>query len=285
MSKIAILTETSTDLTDKQKANPHIFQIPLYVMVEGKAYKENIDISHEDYYARIETLDSLPKTSQATPEDFNQAIQSILDQGYDHVIIITISEKLSGTYQSAALAAKDFADRVTVYGTQTGSVGEGLIVEAAAKMAEKGYSLEDIVQEVRYLDAHNQLSAVVVSIENLVKGGRVPKIAGGIQSFLGLKLVVNVRDGKLNFLKHSRSMKRALDAMEKDFDEWKDQLGQDVKAIIFHVNDPDQGQAYLQDFQSRFPEVEVELASLGPVIGTHGSTGAIGLAAIPLKDY
>lgn len=285
MTKIAILTETSADLTPRQKEYKCIFQIPLYIIMDGKAYKEEEDISSADYYRQIDQMDEIPKTSQATPYDFKEKFESIFEQNYDHIIVITLSKKLSGTYQSACLAAEDYPEQVSVFPSQTGSVGEGLLVEAAGRMVEAHYSLEEILRELDRLDQAGQLSAALVSIENLVKGGRVPKMAGRLQSFLGLKFAFNLKNGQLHFLKHSRRLNRVLEAMENDFENWYQQQNGPCQVALFHVNDPEQGQKFLKAFKDKFPEVPVELQALGPVIGTHASTGALGMAAIPLVEY
>lgn len=282
MSKIAILTETTADLTDRQKLMPHLYQIPLYILFGEESYKENIDISHQEYYQRMEEIDYLPTTSQPTPADFMVKYEEILNEGYDEIIVITMSSKLSGTNQSALIAAEDL-ENVHVFNTRMASFGEALMVEQACHLVEKGVSSEQILNHLKVLDEETKLLAMLVTLGNIVKGGRLPKAAAAIQSFLGLKFIIRLGDGKVSLVKQTRTENKGFQAMAKEFKKALAKSDQPLKATIAHVNSPETGQALLDYMSEQFPEVSFEVTSLGPVIGTHAGNGAAGLAWLP--DY
>lgn len=282
MSKIAILTETTADLTDRQKLMPHLYQIPLYILFGKESYKENIDISHQEYYHRIEEINYLPTTSQPTPGDFRSKYEEILNEGYDEIIAITMSSKLSGTNQSAMMAAEGLKN-VHVFNTRMASFGEGLIVEQACHLIEKGASSEQILNHLKVLDEETKLLAMLVTLDNIVKGGRLPKAAATIQSFLGLKFIIRLGEGKISLVKQTRTENKGFQAMAKEFEKALSKSEQPLKATIAHVNSPETGQALLEYMSEQFPEVNFEVASIGPVVGTHAGNGAAGLAWLP--DY
>lgn len=282
MSKIAILTETTADLTDRQKQLPHLYQIPLYILFGEESYKENIEITHQEYYQRMEEIDYLPTTSQPTPSDFRMKYEEILGGGYDEIIVITMSSKLSGTSQSAALAAEDLQN-VHVFNTRMASFGEGLIVEQACHLAENGASSGQIMTHLKVLDEETELLAMLVTLDNVVKGGRLPKAAATIQSFLGLKFIIRLRDGKVSLIKQTRTENKGFQAMAKEFEKALAESDQPLKATIAHVNSSETSQELLDYMSKKFPEVNFDLTSVGPVIGTHAGKGAAGLAWLP--DY
>ena len=282
MSTIAILTETTADLTERQKLLPDLYQIPLYILFGNESYKENIDISHQEYYQKMEEIDYLPTTSQPTPADFMAKYEEILKQGYDEIIVITMSSKLSGTNQSAVLAAEDF-ENVHVFNTRMASFGEGLIVEQACRLVEEGASSGEILDHLKILDEETKLLAMLVTLDNIVKGGRLPKAAASIQSFLGLKFIIRLGEGKVSLVRQTRTESKGFQAMAKEFEKARAESDQPLKAVIAHVNSPESGRELLDYMNEQFPEVDFEITSIGPVIGTHAGNSAVGLGWLP--DY
>jgi hypothetical protein len=144
MSNIRIVTDSTADLTPELVNRYGIKVVPLEVLADGKAYKDKIDITNDEYYEILRTAKTLPTTSQPSPAVFADTYQALAAEGAEHIISIQISSELSGTYQSSVLAASLVADTVTVHNfdSRTATMGLGLIVLSAARMVEEGRSLE-----------------------------------------------------------------------------------------------------------------------------------------------
>ena len=159
MSNIRIVTDSTADLTPELVARYGIKVVPLEVLADGKAYKDKIDITNDEYYEILRTAKTLPTTSQPSPAVFADTYQALAAEGAEHIISIQISSELSGTYQSSVLAASLVADTVTVHNfdSRTATMGLGLIVLSAARMVEEGRSLEEILAQVEYMIQNSDL--------------------------------------------------------------------------------------------------------------------------------
>ncbi len=283
MSKIAILTETAADLTDRQKQLDHVFQIPLYILFQDEAYKENEEITADQYFERLDQVDYLPTTSQPTPGDFQEKYQEILALGYEDIIVITLSSELSGTYQSASLAARDYLN-VHVINTSFATMAEALIVEQAQRMVVSGLEVEEIVSRIKEVNEETRFYAVLVTLENIVKGGRLPKIANTLTSLLGLKFIISFSEGKLSFLKQVRTINRGMEFMERELAKAMAHSKYPIRVSVAHIDNLDEAKKFKERLESNFADLEVEISSIGPVIGTHGGKGAFGIGWVPVID-
>ena len=212
--KVRIMCDSTTDLTPEVKAQvSHI--IPLTVNFDGTEYIDGVTIDHKEFYRLLLECEKLPTTSQPSPALFSAAFEEAVNAG-DDVVIITISQHISGTYQSACIAAADFPGRVHVVDSKTLCIGSGIIVEYAVKLANEGKSAAEIAQILEKERDRVHLIAVFDTMKNLVKGGRIPKAVGIAGEILGIKPITGTTDGHIRIFGKARGRKMANSMMTKE---------------------------------------------------------------------
>ncbi|MCL5071544.1 MAG: DegV family protein, partial [Actinobacteria bacterium] len=179
MNKITIITDSTSDLPKTIYKDYDLIVVPLSVVFEGKIYIDNgIDINPEDFYKMIETSVEMPQASQPTPVNFINVYGKLINQGME-VISIHISRKLSGTMNSAEIAARQFKKKsIKVLDSEVVHMPLGFVALRAAKMADRGSTMDEIINEV--VDFRKKINSFFLpkSLDNLIKGGRVNKIKG-----------------------------------------------------------------------------------------------------------
>ena len=170
MSNIAIITDSASDI--KQNNNKNITVLPLTVSFDDNHYKDGVDLTPDDFYMKLIESSTLPKTSQISPYDFEQAYDNLL-KSVDKIIVVTLSSKLSGTYQSACIAASEYEDKVYVVDSENVTVGEQILVDYAVSLINKNICVEDIVKQLNTMKKRIRLVALLDTLEYLKKGGRI----------------------------------------------------------------------------------------------------------------
>ena len=200
MSKIRVVTDSTADLTPELVERYGITVVPLTVFADGKAYKDKIDITNEEFYALLQSSKELPTTSQPSPAAFADVYRQLAAEGAEQIISIHISTALSGTYQSSVLAAGLVAQEVTVHNVDSkiATMGLGLLVIAAARMVEVGDSADNILQVLDEIVKKQRLYFLLDSLDNLHKGGRIGKASHLFGSLLNIKPVLCFTDGVIN---------------------------------------------------------------------------------------
>jgi DegV family protein with EDD domain len=257
--------------------------IPVNVMFGTEEFLSGIDITHETFYEKVKAVGdhNFPKTSQPNPYQFKEAYQSILDEGEKEILTITVSEKLSKTYDSAEAAAKelDGQGKFYLFDSQGGSAAQGFMAIEAARMAEAGADIEAILARLKVMRETMVVTFLINSLEYAVKGGRVSALRSTMASLLNIKPIMKLEDGLIVEAGKVRTYKKAMIYM---VDLVAERVGnKPVKVAFLHARDFE-GMRILQEMArprlNITEEIEVDLAiavaiNLGP--------GALGLAAIP----
>lgn len=274
MSKIKIITDSTSDLPKGIAEKYDIEVLPLTIFFDKDEYRDWIDIAPKAFFERMRNSEKLPTTSQVNPNSFQEKYELYLKE-YDHIISIHLSSDASGTYNSAVIA-RDMVDkdRITVIDTRNFTYGFGQMVVEAAKMAKDGKSVEEIVDRVNYLINNVKTLFVVDTLEYLKKGGRLSATKATIGTLLNLKPILTVENGKIVAIDKARGMKKALKRIVEIMQEQGTQLkGQTVK--IGHADSLD----HLKDFEAAIEEaygnVEKEEFEIGCVIGVYCGPGTV----------
>lgn len=209
---IHIVTDSSCDLPRELIERHGITVIPMSVDIGGAEFREGVDITPGQFYAKMASSPDLPKTSQPPPAAFEEAFEALAADG--PVLCIDVSSKLSGTYQSACLAADLSGADVTVFDTLNASLGHGLQVLKACELAEAGHTVPEIVAALAtYRDEMNTL-VLLNTLENIVKGGRLSRFQGSVGKVLDIRVLLNADEGEVVLLEkvhgHRRLLERAL---------------------------------------------------------------------------
>lgn len=273
--KTQIIIDSTTDVTDEYKDKVMI--VPLTVSFGDKEYKDGIELSRDEFYRKLESGDVLPKTSQATPAVFEKVYREVRDKGMDGVVI-TLSSDLSGTYQSACIAAEDYPE-IHVVDSKNVAIGAGILVQYAVSCAERGMPAEQIAEEIENKKKEVCLIAMLDTLEYLWKGGRLSRtatIAGGI---LGIKPVITIKDGAVVILGKARGAKKANNLLVEQVT--LNGVQYDMPVLLGYTGTSDTLlQNYISDSKALWEGHldKLEWSLICSVIGTHAGPGAVAVA-------
>ncbi len=274
MSKVRIVTDSTADLPAEILEKYQIEVVPLNIHIDNEVYKENVEISSDEFFVKLPLAKALPRSSQPSPADFIGVYKSVLDQA-DSIISIHISENLSGPLGAASIAARSLegAD-ITIVNSQHVSMGLGLIVLEAAKAAAAGADKEEILRVIDDAKENVRVIFVVDTLEYLEKNGRIGKAQAFLGSILSIKPVLGVQGGFIVPVEKMRGSKKALKRLVEIA---RDQVpGSRIRAALVHGAAPEKVDFVLENLRSVFDEVEVIRASVGPIVGLHAGPGVMG---------
>ena len=218
MEKIKIITDSTLDLPVELIREKNIEVLPLLINFGEESYLDGVEITTKEMIDKINATGILPTTAQVTPNRFEETFKKYLDEGYK-IVVLTLSSDMSGTYQSACIA-KDMleSDDIVVIDSRNVTSGLGLLVLKACQFRDKGLGIKEIEEEILKAIPKVKSSLNFESLENLVRGGRLSKTAGTIGSVLGLRLILEVKDGKMSVKDKVRGSKKALKKLISDFE-------------------------------------------------------------------
>ena len=218
MEKIKIITDSTLDLPAELIREKNIEVLPLLINFGEESYLDGVEITTKEMIDKINATGVLPTTAQVTPNRFEETFKKYLDEGYK-IVALTLSSDMSGTYQSACIA-KDMleSDDIVVIDSRNVTSGLGLLALKACELRDKGLGIKEIEEEILKAIPKVKSSLNFESLENLVRGGRLSKTAGTIGSVLGLRLILEVKDGKMSVKDKVRGSKKALKKLISDFE-------------------------------------------------------------------
>jgi len=264
----AVVLDSTADLSDPQARHPNWRLVPLYVRFGEETFREYVDISEAEFYRRLRESKEPPKSSQPSPADFQQVFESLSD--FEQVLCVTLSAKISGTYESARLAAENTGDgRVRVLDSGVTSGGTVILADAIQRRLEQGTDDAEI-------DARGLLFTVD-TLEYLIRGGRIGKAAGLAGQLLSVKPILVFDDGEVAPFKRVRGRGKAIAELEKIFVEGSED-SPDLHMGVGHAEAQEDAKGLVRRVQEARPSATLDIVTtLGPVIGTHGGPGTLGL--------
>jgi len=276
MRKIALVTDSTADLTDDIKKEYNIHVVPLKVRFKDQEYFD-YQLSSEEFYRKLESEDQLPVTSQPSPEDFTNLYRQLL-QEYEEIISIHISSGLSGTINAANIAKESLKGSIHIIDSKTIRLGIGLMVMEAARNISEGLSALQIVERLTSVRKNIETLFTLNTLEYLQKGGRIGRVQGIVGSLLNIKPVIRVGDdGIYHTYKKARSQEKALNSIVEAFKE----LAQGRKYAQLAVAHGAAYQAgmYLKEALENALQIKTSIfTQVGPVIGAHTGPGTVGAA-------
>lgn len=273
MEKIKIITDSTADLSQELYDKYDIEVLPLLINFGDESYLDGVEINPEEVFRRIEKEDILPTTAQVIPTRFEEVYKKYLDEGYK-IISIHMSSAMSGTYQSACIAKNSLeTDDIVVIDSQNVTSALGMLVLRAAELREKGLSLHEIEQQVTDSIDKVKCSVVFESLEYLVRGGRISKTAGVLGGMLGIKVILEIKDGLMSVKDKIRGSKKAIKRVISDLE--NADLDTDLPVLLIDVQNVEVKQAlkeYLIDNNINFMECPV-----GSTVSIHSGPRCCGL--------
>lgn len=274
---VRIIVDSTTDLPEQTARR--VTAVPLTIHFGEQQYVSGVDIDARKFYEMLVEGDVLPTTSQPTPYAFTQVFQETVDAG-DTVVCITVSSKLSGTYQSACIAAADFPGKVFVVDSLTVAIGGGILTEYALSLTDKGMDAEEIAWKLMQKREKVRLLALLDTLEYLKKGGRISSAVAFAGGLLNIKPVIAVADGEVKMLGKARGSKQGNNLLVQEIDKAG---GVDFeKPLLLGYTGLSDAllQKYIVDsaalWQGKVEQLPVSI--VGSVVGTHAGPGAVAVA-------
>lgn len=278
--KIALITDSTCDLPRDYFSRYDISFVPIYLIWDGKQYRDQVDITSEEFYQRITSSRTLPKSSQPSLADFTEAYERAISNGAEEIVVITISEKMSGTKKVALQAAESVLVPVHIFDSRTGGTGLALQVLAAARAREAGGGAAEMLKAAKCAQENMLFVFFVDSLESLRRGGRIGMAATLIGTALNLKpvLYANPREGAVTSGKKTRTRKKAL---EQILDEAMTFVAdkQGVTIFVCHSGSITDANLLAERLQAMLPEAELFVQHISPVMGVHIGPNAVGISA------
>ncbi len=242
------------------------------------SYRDGVDLSADQFYQKLQQSDFLPTTSQPSPADFEQMYRSIVADA-DGIVSIHISQQLSGTYNSALLGREALSATcppIEVIDSRTASMGLGLVVIQAARAAQVGAGLDDIVEVTRRAIGRTHFFGMVDTLAYLQKGGRIGKAQALVGTLLNVKPIIGCKDGEVLALGKERTRKRGIGRLVEMVESFKSI--QDL--AILHTTMPDEAESLINRFSGMVDRQRIISGRIGPVIGTYLGPGVITVGVV-----
>lgn len=275
---VKIVTDSSCDISLERCAELGVELLPITVNFGEESYRANLDITNEEFYEKLATVQELPKTAQITPAQFEKIFQLYRESG-DDVVCLFISSKMSGTLQSARVAKNILgADNILLPDTLNVTFALGLLVEEAVKMRDAGMTGAEIVTKIEELIPRIRLFAMIEDLKYLKMGGRLSATSALVASILGICPIITLKDGLVEVVGKARGKKAAFAAIRKCVE--KEPISADYCVTLGHANVPENCKAFEGYMEDLLKKREIHVFSIGSIVGTHTGPGAVGLAYI-----
>lgn len=277
MANITIITDSASDIS--QNNNKGVTVLPMTITFGEENYEDGVSLTPDSFYMKLIESSALPKTSQVSPYAFGQAYENALKSA-DYVIVITLSSKLSGTYQSACIAADDYDGRVFVIDSENVTVGEQILIDYALSLIDKGIEVNTIVSQLNTMRKRIRLVALLDTLEYLKKGGRISSGAAFLGNVLSIKPVIAIVDGEVSFLGKARGSKQGNNFLIQQVDTYGG-IDYSLPVLLGYTGcSTVLMDKYIKDssslWEGRIPVPDI--IQVGATIGTHIGPGGIAVA-------
>lgn len=281
MSKIKLIVDSTHDLPAQYLKNHGIVQVPLNIVMEGKTYLDQEEITSDEYLEKLIALKEIPKTSQPATGKFVEIYQKYIEEGYE-ILSLHMTHRLSGTIGSAQTAAGMVDGKVTVIDSGFIAQSYGFIIQNVAELIIKHKSIDEIVAAIENMKTQSKLFLVISQLDYLKKGGRISRGKGFIGGLMNLKPVAEVVDGEIHVLQNVRTINSVVKLLTKEVKEMSEQY----KYLRIGISEA-QANDLLTKVKSAvepFTDENISIHTTTPIVSTHTGPGAIGLSVFGYND-
>ena len=282
MSKVYIVTDSTADLTEEEVKQFEISIVPMNISIDDENYIDGVTITKEEFKEKMIASAELPKTAQPSIGRFVEVYDELGKNG-DSVISIQMMRSISGTVDAARQAADITETNVTVVDSDFTSRSMGMIVKEAAKAAQDGKTVEEILEIIEDAKKRTTLYLTVVNLDNLIKGGRISQLIGMFSNLLNIKLFLQVINGKIEIIQKGRGLK----SLQKKYDEIFEQMKSAPKGIqeigIMHAGLSDFNEGNIARVRELFPDVPLTIVTTSPIIMSHTGVDAMAITYLENK--
>jgi DegV family protein with EDD domain len=273
---IGVVTDSTADLSPDVQERFGLGMVPLIVNWDGQTFRDKLDLTTHDFYKRLRTSKTLPKTGAPSVAAFETEFRRQLSD-HGSVISINLAAKLSATYDVARRAAESIdPEHIRVVDSTSVSVGMGWLAEMAATLGRQGVDLPTIVERLEEAKTRLRIFAVVETLEFLQRGGRIGRAAALAGTLLSVKPILSVRDGEVAPLERVRTMGGAL----RRIVELVKASGPIERLGVVEADAAANAAEVERMLRDHYPDLTIDRGELGPVVGTHGGPGVIGVGVL-----
>lgn len=274
---VKIITDSLSDITSDRAEELGITVVPLTVIFGRETFLDRVTITTDEFYRRLADEDIWPTTTQPTPAAFVEIYEKLAKET-DEILVITLSSKLSGTYQSA-LSARDMAKtkaRIEIIDSRLVAMGLGLVVISAVKKASEGASLDEMVDFVGNAMTRSHFVVYFDTLKYLAKGGRIGKAQGLLGAMLSVKPILTIKEGEVSPVTRLRSKAAGMDYLYNI----AASAGSIEGLAVEHATTPDEADKLIERLGSVYPAEQIVKSIISPVLGVHGGPGAMAITVL-----
>ena len=268
---VRIVTDSTADLNPEQQRAAGITVVPLNVHFGDEVFRDHVDLSADEFFRRLKASSQLPRTSQPSVGAFEEAFRKLRDGG-DEIVSVHLSSKVSGTYNSALMAAQSVGGGIEVVDSLSTSMALGFMALEGAKLAKAGRDRAAVAAHLRALVPKGRVTCVVDTLTYLERGGRIGKARALLGSLLNVKPILQLKDGEVVPVGRARgrpqALSRLVELLERD--------GKVAQLAIMHGAAQADAEELRDRVASRYPGLDIMLTETGAVLGTHTGPGVIG---------
>jgi DegV family protein with EDD domain len=276
MTSVGVVTDSTADLPVEVQQRYGLAMVPLIVNWDGQTFRDKLDLTTADFYRRLRTSKTLPKTGAPSLAAFEAAFREQLKQ-HDAVISINLAGRLSATYDVARKAAQSVdPERISVVDSGSVSVCLGWLAEMAATLAQQGVEPRAIVEQLEEARSRLRILALLETLEFLQRGGRIGRAAALAGTLLSVKPILTVRDGEVSPVERVRTMNGALRRLV----ELVVAVGPVERLGVVDGDAASNATDVANQLRARYPDLTIDRGELGPVVGTHGGPGVVGVGIL-----
>ena len=284
MAKFAILTDSGSDTPSEYIAQYPVYVAPLSVIFKDGAYRDNVDITADEVVKRFD--EEIPSTSLPTVTEIEDKIREIKADGYESVMLVTISSGLSGTMGAMRLATTSFPDmNFSFVDTLNIGIGSGMVVAYAAKLSSMDLSLEEATPMVQDIAGNTKVFFCIPTLDFLRKGGRIGLVAGFVGTVLGLRPIITCNsDGIYDTVAKARGWKRAVDTALEKAASFRQGI-QNYNIAVAHSKASEEAKVIMNRLKTQLPEYKAAfMSTISPALTVHTGPGLIGIGLQRLPD-
>jgi DegV family protein with EDD domain len=278
---VKIVTDSTSDITSDLAQKLGVTVVPLTVSFGHESFLDRVDISTDDFYRRLARESIFPTTTQPSPGAFAEVYEKLAGEA-DGILVITISSKLSGTYQSAINARQIVDDkcRIEVIDSASVAMGLGLIVIAAAEAANRGAGLDEVMAEAKSAVSRSHMVIYFETLQYLAKGGRIGKAKGLLGAMLSIKQILTVKDGEMAPLTQRRSKPAGMEYIHS----FAAKFSKIDKLALEYCTTPEDIDKLAEILDPVFPKEKIYRSTVSPVLGAYAGPGALAVSILEAGD-
>ena len=282
MSRVYIVTDSTADLTEEEVKQFEISIVPMNISIDDENYIDGVTITKDEFKQKMIASSELPKTAQPSIGRFVEVYDELGKNG-DSVISIQMMRSISGTVDAARQAADITETNVKVVDSAFTSRSMGMIVKEAAKAAQEGKTVEEILEIVEDAKKRTTLYLTVVNLDNLIKGGRISQLMGMFSNLLNIKLFLQVIHGKIEIIQKGRGLKSLQKKYEEIFEEMKAVPSGIQEIGIMHAGLSEFNEGNIARIRELFPDVPLTIVTTSPIIMSHTGIDAMAITYLENK--